>query len=1086
VIRISILFLLVTLPLAAQGRGPRYALILEDPPVAKAARFRKDLRNEASLDRQNRILQAQSQVRSALAERNIRVAGATQVLLNAIYVAGDAGVADLSAIAGVRRVVRMDPLKRHLDRALDVMNVRRAWDQVGGEANAGAGIKIAILDTGVDHTHPGLRDNSLPNLPGFPKGPAEYRSFTNQKVIVARSYVSDLVFRIPGDPNDSRPDDLSPRDRVGHGTAVAMIAAGVRNTGPLATITGVAPGARIGNYKIFGSPGVNDFTYPDVIIRALEDAVADGMDIAVVSDGSPALWGPSDSGAVCGAAASEACDASVEAVQNAVNLGLTVVVSAGNDGDQGVKVPTLNSLHSPGTAPGAITVGAITNSHQLFYGVRVTGGNVPSDLARIKALLGNGPTPASPLTAPMRDVSKFQGNGLACSSLPAGSMAGAIAFLQRGGCAFTVKVNNAQKAGAVGAVIYQLEGSNFLFPPEGLEKTGIPAMFIGNTDGKSLKTFLETNPNREVTLDPALQAVDARANQVAYFSSLGPAIGENAIKPEVVAVGVDIYTATQNIDPSGDMYDATGYTTAQGTSFAVPFIAGAAAVLKQQNQGLTPADIKSKIVNTANEVLTDFDESGRAYPARVQAIGAGKLILDDALRSTVTINPATLSLGAVSGGQLPSRDLTFKNLGSSTVTLTFTITPRDRPEDRSSIVINPSPVVLQPNSTRQVTVRLQGTAPRAGQYEGVISVAGAAINLRIPYLYVVGDGMPYNLVPLAGLDFEGIVNTPLTRLALKVIDRYGVPVSRVPVRFRAVLGGGQIESATETTDSLGIAEAHNNRVAGQRGAILGPQAGEQEFVAEAGGLSLSFIGLARQVPTFQSADVRNAASGAAQPLAPGSYISIFGRDLAPALRSSTTPSLAYSLAGTSVSFDVQGKLSVPGRLHFVSEGQINVQIPWELQGEPKVLMKVSVGNFSSQLAEIRFHDSSPALFEYTESSSGHVLAAALDANFGLLGTNNAARRGEAIQLYANGLGPVDNQPASGEPAQANPLSRTRATPEVTIGGQPAEVLFSGLAPSFVGLYQVNVRVAAGTPTGIQPVVVKANGVESKPVNVPVQ
>jgi hypothetical protein len=127
----------------------------------------------------------------------------------------------------------------------------------------------------------------------------------------------------------------------------------------------------------------------------------------------------------------------------------------------------------------------------LYYGVRVTD-DPPAGLRRVPALFGNGPMPSAPLTAPLRDVSKLGDNGLACSPLANGSLAGALALIQRGNCSFSVKVNNAQRAGAVGVILFQVEGSNFLFPPVALEDTGIPAVLIGNTDGKALKSFLKT------------------------------------------------------------------------------------------------------------------------------------------------------------------------------------------------------------------------------------------------------------------------------------------------------------------------------------------------------------------------------------------------------------------------------------------------------------------------------------------------------------------------------------------------------------------------------------------------------------------
>jgi uncharacterized protein (TIGR03437 family) len=88
-------------------------------------------------------------------------------------------------------------------------------------------------------------------------------------------------------------------------------------------------------------------------------------------------------------------------------------------------------------------------------------------------------------------------------------------------------------------------------------------------------------------------------------------------------------------------------------------------------------------------------------------------------------------------------------------------------------------------------------------------------------------------------------------------------------------------------------------------------------------------------------------------------------------------------------------------------------------------------------------------------------------------------------MYANGLGPVDVTPPSGEPAPAQPLARTRVIPTVTIGGKQAQVLFSGLAPNYVGLYQLNVLVPADAPVGTQPVEINANGISST-VNLPIQ
>lgn len=1072
-------FLILVFLLAAGGleaqhrRTQRYALVLEGPPLAEVAGAK-----EAA---EARLAAAQDALRGALESRGFRVLGANRLLVNAVYVAApEDRVEELKALPGVRRVEPMRPIKRQLNKALELVNAQGAYNAIGGNSRAGLGVRIGILDTGIDHQHPAFQDDSLSVPAGFPKCRREECDYTNRKVIAARSYVGMLV--LDDDPRDSRPDDLSPRDRVGHGTAAAMVAAGGSVRGPAATISGVAPKAFLGNYKIFGSPGVNDTSNDQALISALEDALTDGMDIASLSFGAPALWGPLDAGSVCRNSASEPCDLLAYAVENAVKAGLTVVTVAGNDGDLALKLPAMGTIHTPGTAPRAITAGASTNAQTFYAGVRVPGNGVPADLRRIPALFGNGPKPAPALTAPLRDVSKLEDDGKACSPLTRGSLNGAIALIERGDCGYFIKVLNAQKAGAVGAIIYQREGVNSIFPMQGLEDTGIPAAMIGNRNGVALKTWLSTNAEREATLDPALESAPADADFVAYFSSQGPSIGELAIKPEVAAPGTGMYMATQKYDPNGDMYDPSGYTTAQGTSFAAPLVAGAAALVKQRNPRLTPAQVKSAVVNTASDSLDDFDYNDKLVPARWVGGGAGKLNAADAVRTNLAVEPATVNFGVVNNAPLPSRTLRISNFSTGTLNLRFEVQASDR-DANARVTVAPATLAVPAGGGADLRVALEGSVPAPGAYEGEIVISGGALPVRVPYLYLRGDGVPFNLIPLSGYDFTGIVNEDVPfGLTFKVVDRYGVPVAGAPVEWRATYGGGSIgRDAMQRTDSLGIAWAP---------AFLGPQLGEQEFSGGAGGMTLYFLGRGRQWALIESGGVVNAGSlRVGQGLAPGSYATIYGRGLSDATRLATTAPLPLSLAGVSVSFDVPGRrLSVPGRLHFVSDTQINVLIPWELQGLNSAVMKVSQGLFSSALVTVPLNDYSPAAFEYTEASSGRLLAAARDNNFALIGTGNPARRGQAIQIYANGMGPVDNAPSTGEPASGDParLSRCRVEPEVTVGGRRAQVLFCGLTPGAVGLYQINLAVPEDAPTGIQPVTISVNGVAAKNTGLPVQ
>src|SRR6185437_6509906 len=153
--------------------------------------------------------------------------------------------------------------------------------------------------------------------------------------------------------------------------------------------------------------------------------------------------------------------------------------------------------------------------------------------------------------------------------------------------------------------------------------------------------------------------------------------------------------------------------------------------------------------------------------------------------------------------------------------------------------------------------------------------------------------------------------------------------------------------------------------------------------------------------------------------------------------------------------------------------QINVHVPWELQGQKSVQMKVALdeGLFSN-VVTVPVADYTPSFF----GTAAQI--AARDEGNQIISAANPVQGGHVAQIFCNGLGPVTNPPASGDPAPSSPLSRTMDQPTVTIGGQPAQVQFSGLAPGFAGLYQVNVVVPDNLASGSQPVVLTINGQQS--------
>ena len=136
---------------------------------------------------------------------------------------------------------------------------------------------------------------------------------------------------------------------------------------------------------------------------------------------------------------------------------------------------------------------------------------------------------------------------------------------------------------------------------------------------------------------------------------------------------------------------------------------------------------------------------------------------------------------------------------------------------------------------------------------------------------------------------------------------------------------------------------------------------------------------------------------------------------------------------------------------------------------------------------LRLRAANPAPFEYFEAGSNRRYIAALDGAFALISGSNPARRGQVAQLYVNGLGPVDRSPGSGQISPSNPLARTTTNPLVTIGGRPAQLLFSGLAPGIVGLYQVNVVIPTDAPTGQEvELTIQKDGVISRSSRIAVQ
>jgi uncharacterized protein (TIGR03437 family) len=232
-------------------------------------------------------------------------------------------------------------------------------------------------------------------------------------------------------------------------------------------------------------------------------------------------------------------------------------------------------------------------------------------------------------------------------------------------------------------------------------------------------------------------------------------------------------------------------------------------------------------------------------------------------------------------------------------------------------------------------------------------------------------------------------------------------------------------------------------------------------------------------PFISPNGIVNAASYTA-PVSAGSIASVFGGFAVAAPNSSTSFPIPTSLSGVSFQFD--GAPLAP--LFFASQNQFNVQIPWELTGQAQAAASASQGGQSSAPSVVRLATYAPGIFVMNSQTQQGAI---LDASYHLVSGANPATAGAAVQVYCTGLGPVTNQPATGAPAAADPLSWTTLMPTVMIGGASGNVLFSGLVPGSVGLYQVNTQIPAAAAKGAAvPLTISVGGVVSNTVYVAIQ
>ena len=340
------------------------------------------------------------------------------------------------------------------------------------------------------------------------------------------------------------------------------------------------------------------------------------------------------------------------------------------------------------------------------------------------------------------------------------------------------------------------------------------------------------------------------------------------------------------------------------------------------------------------------------------------------------------------------------------------------------------------------------------------------------------------------LQIAGTGSTLPDLLIFRAVSSNGQALPNLGVNVSLTAGRAVLSSYKVRTDEDGLAS-----VAVTLQGIAGPVV-----------VQVSSLGLTEASATFNLAavpdehqesaplisSVVNGGSFLPQKLSAGSIVSLFGENLASTILAAESLPLPTSLGGVSVQ---TSGISAP--LFFVSPFQLNFQLPWELSGESAALITVNVDGKGSLPETVPLAEFSPGLFamSFNESTQGAILIAQSGEVAAPVGSipgreTRPARQGETVSVYCSGLGPVSNAPPSGVAAENGPLSVARTTPAVLIGGVRApssEGFFAGLAPGNVGLYQVNVTIPSGTPSGdAVPVFLDVGGTLSNAVTMAIQ
>jgi len=587
-----------------------------------------------------------------------------------------------------------------MDVSVPLINAPAVWSALGvdlsGTPDYGdlAHIKVGVVDTGILDTHPFIASCRAGN-PVVHRGP----------------YFSGVPFgtTIVAD----------------HGTHVAGTIGGCKQEGPvnvgdtnlalapasattLGFLSGVAPGVTLYDYNVFPGMGVGFYflqgsAFSHDIMAGVEQAVIDGMDVINLSIGG-GVQGPHDLLA--------------DALNAAVDAGVVAAVAAGNSG------PGTLTIESPGTAANVITAGASTDPHYMGISVKL-------DDAAFGGLQGT--TLGAAIGAFANFVPPMTGN--TANTIPAAgcaaitnSVSGKIAVINRGVCTFGTKIQNAQNAGAVGAIIVNnVFGDPISMGADGVNNPTIPAAMVSNTDG----TTLIAHDGAQITADGTtiVEVVTSNADYLAGFSSRGPTPYTFLIKPDVTAPGVNVLSSVFTIN--GDGTYAPSYAFFQGTSMATPHTAGSAALLLAAHPDWSPAQVKSALVNSADRPVKS--PSNGAALASPLSRGGGRINVWSATNTPATLSPASVSFGVFTGGKAVNGGMSvaFHDETGSGLSCSLSVVSAT---SGTWVSVSPATLSVSAGGTAWATVTLNGgMGIGTGFFFGDVVASCGGTTLRAPW-----------------------------------------------------------------------------------------------------------------------------------------------------------------------------------------------------------------------------------------------------------------------------------------------------------------------------------------------------------------